>query len=203
MKTKKESNIFGFTMIELMITVAIIGILAAVAIPQYIYSVRRSYLNEVNSAFAAIKSAEESYYTNNKCYIDAAANPASVPTGGKPSSWDTGSAATAWQTSVLNVRPDANVRFQYQIYASNSYASAVATTTACGTTLNQKTYIGASGALDCVGNVVNLIPDTVFDPTQSSWYVIVARGKLSGAAQGSNIISVIDNSAIIMCNELN
>lgn len=186
----------GFTLMELMVVVAVVGILAAIAIPTYMSSVRRSYLNEVNAGFAAMKNAEEGFLTANGCYVDAAPWPAGIPARGTPVVWDPVPATSAWVGSGLNVRPDRMVRFQYQVYASNAWNSG------CGVT-NLRTYIGvdrgsAAGTVGCV-NATNLIPISVF-PT--NWYVLVARGDLNGNGFASNIVSVIDDSAVIYCNEL-
>ena len=60
MDTQQQSNFAkGFTLIELMIVVAIIGILAAIAIPQYETYTKRSKFTEVVMATSPFKNAFE------------------------------------------------------------------------------------------------------------------------------------------------
>ncbi|MDR3432946.1 MAG: type IV pilin protein, partial [Rouxiella aceris] len=58
----------GFTLIELVITVAIIAILATIALPSYSKYVNRSKLSEGANALAALQIKMESYYQNTQTY---------------------------------------------------------------------------------------------------------------------------------------
>ncbi|KQW51707.1 hypothetical protein ASD88_03550 [Pelomonas sp. Root662] len=60
----------GFTLIELMIAVAIIGILAAVAIPQYRDYVTRSRLADASAGLTTMRAQMERYYQDNRTYAD-------------------------------------------------------------------------------------------------------------------------------------
>jgi len=60
----------GFTLIELMIVIAIIGILAAIAIPQFSSYRTKAYNAAAESDIRNAALAEESYYTEYQNYAD-------------------------------------------------------------------------------------------------------------------------------------
>jgi len=64
----KKGNNKGFTLIELLIVVAIIGILAAIAIPQFSQYRMRAYNAAANSDVRNLKTALESYNTDYMVY---------------------------------------------------------------------------------------------------------------------------------------
>ncbi len=63
----------GFTLIELMIAVAIIAILAAIAIPSYAEYVRRGRITEAISALSGMRVKMEQFFQDNRTYVGACA----------------------------------------------------------------------------------------------------------------------------------
>jgi len=69
----------GFSLIELMIVVAVLGILAAVAIPSYNSYVLRSKRTECRAAIMQVMQQQERYFTQQNTYLAYMSTAANIP----------------------------------------------------------------------------------------------------------------------------
>ncbi len=109
-----KSRRAGFTLLELMIVVAIIGILAALAIPAFSGYVQRARAAEGVQILGDIRQHQEAYLAEFGQYVNAPTfNPTTLPTGGQLTAFD----ETDPNWSQLGFAPDRAVRFQYRVQA--------------------------------------------------------------------------------------
>jgi type IV pilus assembly protein PilE len=70
LKSHRNSGCAGFTLIEIMIVVAIIGILSAIALPSYRNYVLRGKIVDATNALSAMRAKMEQFYQDNRTYTD-------------------------------------------------------------------------------------------------------------------------------------
>lgn len=134
----------GFTLIEIMITVAILGIVSAIALPTFFDAMRKSRRTDAFTALSAVQQAQERWRANNPSYTDrlTALPSASEPGLGLPSTTTNGYYTVAIDTptatgynvvatavGTASQAQDGNcVRLRVQVAVGNiTYGSAAAT----------------------------------------------------------------------------
>ena len=72
----------GFTLLELLIVIIVIGILATIAIPQYLATIERGQMGKARHAMGLLAQAEKMYRTENASYLAVADGAANAGLGG-------------------------------------------------------------------------------------------------------------------------
>lgn len=103
----------GVTLIELLIVVAIIGILAMIAVPAYIGQQKSATRTEAYSNLESLRLLEEQYYAENACYYR---------TGGPPAVCTNASLANvaAIQAFLPGFKPGNSLNFTYSITTNST-----------------------------------------------------------------------------------
>jgi type IV pilus assembly protein PilA len=178
----------AFTLIEVMIVVALIGILAVVASVAYRKWILNSYMGEAQGMLGNIRSAEETFFAENTGYFNvsndlstASLYPSAAPSGNLVTAWGgaCGGCTASGGWAALNVNPNAPVRFGYAVVADN-------------TDTNTPPAITNNGA------AVDLTP-LVGKP----WYVAVAICDINadGATPDTTLYAVSGTNQIFVNNE--
>jgi type IV pilus assembly protein PilA len=103
MNRLRLQNESGFTLIELLVVVAIIGILAAIAIPQFSAYRKRGYEAQVKSDLRNAATAQEAYFTQTFTYKGGAMT-SNSPTGFNKSNDVTSTATVASNAFSITAR---------------------------------------------------------------------------------------------------
>lgn len=103
----------GFSLVELMIVVAILGLLSAIAIPNFQNMQMKAKRSETHLVLKGIGDSEVAYFVAHDTWVEADGNPPTTyPLNKQTHPWD--GTMAGW--TELGFRPDGEVRCRYYAY---------------------------------------------------------------------------------------
>lgn len=142
----------GFTLIEVMVVVAIIGILSAIALPQYNDYIIRSRIPEAISALSDARVRMEQYFQDNRFYNDdgTASTTCGIPvppsTSASYFTYSCVASGGAGQAYLLTATGQNSMQgFSYSVNQVNVRKSAIAAGSVWPTTPEKNCWITAKG----------------------------------------------------------
>ncbi|TAK69548.1 MAG: prepilin-type N-terminal cleavage/methylation domain-containing protein [Actinomycetota bacterium] len=125
----------GFSLIEILVVIVILGILAAIAIPVFLNQRKRSVDASLQSDLRSVAQAEEGYFIDNKMYLAQTSSGSAITIGsqvglspGNSVTVVVGSGANSGAFCAVGSNPSAT---QPQVYKSNAGGLQPATVTDC------------------------------------------------------------------------
>ena len=143
----------GFTLVELLITIAIIGILATIAIPAYVGQQKKAARTEAYTNLQNLRLLEEQYYAENSCYYKTGGPPTVCTNATVGNSTDPTTSVAAIQGFLTGFKPGSGLLYSYQIVTDSTGTGGgtascfIATATGLGSRV-----AGDSFTIDCNNN---------------------------------------------------
>ena len=132
----------GFTLIELMVAVAIVAILAAIAYPSYRNYVLRGQLVDATNGLSALQANMERYFQDNRTYVDVGAfvSPctAAAPIGSFAFSCSAGPTATTYTLQAVGSGSTAGFVFTVDQTGAKSTTATASGWVSCPTSWETK-----------------------------------------------------------------
>lgn len=120
----RSSHARGFTLIEVMITIAIVAILASIALPAYTEYIRRARITEAVATLSDMRVKMEQYFQDNRTYVNACtANTVAPPPAATPNFTFACPTRTANAFTVTATGVGSMAGFGYSIDQTNARAT--------------------------------------------------------------------------------
>lgn len=168
-KNPAIKNNKAFTLVELMVTVSIVGILAAVAIPKYQAFQITSRQKEALLALAAVNAAESAYLLDSQSYTACLGD---IGYSFTPTYYSVGFSSAAASTSGTNCGPAGGLSC-YQLFLKSGAVSCTATSGA--------NIVPATAALGAGGKIITSFTGGN-DSLNTSSFCALAEGWVGGTA---------------------